>query len=273
MIDGTQQGLLSNPLLRCGFLEDMAVDAEFTISALAHETGMTVRTLRDYNERGLLPPPQMKGRIGFYSEEHLNRIRIIGRLLERGITLNGVRGLLEAWDRGDDLADVLGVSASTAAQPQQPSRAPAGERVAATDLAEYYREIPGGLARVVAAGLYEPLDADSYRITDPELVDVLDQLIDAGIPPARALDDIDRLRADCDHIARQFADMYERTIVRSFRRSARTAQDARELAEHLTAARKQPRRVVSGLVDRFVARHLDYLTERELADLQHDQPT
>src|ERR1700731_709963 len=86
----------------------MAAGAEYTIDELAREAGTTVRSLRVYHERGVLPPPQVKGRTGFYGPEHLNRVRTISRLLDRGIKLNGIKELLEAWDRGDDLRDALG---------------------------------------------------------------------------------------------------------------------------------------------------------------------
>src|SRR6266567_5787606 len=120
------------PRVSMWFPGGMAVDSEFTIDELARESGMTVRTLRVYNERGLLPPPQLKGRTGFYSEEHLNRVRIISRLLDRGIKLNGVRDLLEAWDRGDDLAAVLGVSASASAPATPPPSRPVAAAIETT---------------------------------------------------------------------------------------------------------------------------------------------
>ena len=233
------------------------MDPEFTISDLAREAGMTVRTLRDYNERGLLPPPQMRGRTGFYGGEHLNRVRIISRLLERGITLNGVRGLLEAWDRGDDLADVLGVAATSAVAPSQTSGRTSEKSIAATDLAEKYREVPNGLARVVMIGLYEPVDAVTYRVTSGELVEMLDRLVADGMPVGHALDEVDQLRTDCDHIARQFVDLFDRTAVRSFRRSDRTGRDVDELTERLAVARVEPGRMASALIDQFIGRYLE----------------
>ncbi|MRH89359.1 MerR family transcriptional regulator [Nocardia sp. SYP-A9097] len=245
----------------------MAVDAELTINDLAAQAGMTVRTLRDYNERGLLPPPKMKGRTGFYGAEHLNRVRIVERLLERGITLNGVRGLLEAWDRGEDLADVLGVATGTAPPRSEPAT---DGSVTAADLAERFREIPGGLSRAVTAGLYEPVDQNTYRATDPMLVEVFDELTGAGMPTERALDEIEQLRIDCDHIARQFTDIFLRTTVRSFRRSDRTAGDIDELTTGLAAARTRPGRVAAGVIDRFVERYLGSVVGRELTDVFPD---
>lgn len=245
------------------------MDAGLTISDLAEQAGLTVRTLRDYNERGLLPPPKMKGRTGFYGEEHLNRVRIVERLLERGITLNGVRGLLEAWDRGEDLADVLGVAATTTTPPARQETAGDG-LVTAIALAERFHEIPDGLARAVMAGLYEPVDPNTYRATDPELVELFDELIEAGMPITRALDEVEQLRTDCDHIARQFTDIFLRTTIRSFRRSDRGERDVGELTAQLTAARARPGRVAAGVIDRFVERYLGSVVGRELADVFPD---
>ena len=55
---------------------------EFSIDALARETGSTVRNIRAYQDRGLLPPPERRGRKGIYNDAHLSRLRIINRLLE-----------------------------------------------------------------------------------------------------------------------------------------------------------------------------------------------
>ncbi|RDI56022.1 MerR family transcriptional regulator [Nocardia mexicana] len=248
----------------------MAAGAEFTISSLADESGLTVRTLRDYSVRGLLPPPEMRGRTGFYGEEHLNRVRIIGRLLERGITLNGVRGLLEAWDRGDDLADVLGVAAPPAA-PERPTHPISEKLIAATDLAQLVHDVPDGLRRVVAAGIYEPVDATTYRVANGEVAELLEQLVADGVPAAEAVGEVERLRADCDHIARKFVDLFERSSVRPFRRSGRTPQDVDRLTERLTAARTRPGRMATALIDEFVGRHLAYLVTRDLNDVPLDR--
>lgn len=88
----------------------MASEAELTIDGLARAADTTVRSVRVYHERGILPPPQVRGRIGYYGHEHLVRLNTIGRLLSRGMRLNGIKDLLDAWDRGEGLAEVLGVA-------------------------------------------------------------------------------------------------------------------------------------------------------------------
>ena len=73
---------------------------EFTIDELAREASSTVRNVRAYQDRGLLPPPEKRGRTGIYTDVHLARLKIIGALLERGFTINNIRDLLVAWQEG-----------------------------------------------------------------------------------------------------------------------------------------------------------------------------
>src|SRR3954449_7045433 len=68
--------------------------AELTIEQLAHETGMTVRNIRAHQSRGLLPPPEVRARTGFYGPEHVARIELIRELQSEGFNLESIRRLL-----------------------------------------------------------------------------------------------------------------------------------------------------------------------------------
>lgn len=84
---------------------------EYRIEDLAHLSGATVRTIRAYQERGLLPRPERRGRANVYGDTHLARLRQIADLLDRGYSLASIKELLEAWDAGLDLGGVLGLVA------------------------------------------------------------------------------------------------------------------------------------------------------------------
>lgn len=250
----------------------MAAGVEYTIDELARAAGTTVRSLRVYHERGVLPPPQVKGRTGYYSPEHLNRVRTISRLLDRGIKLNGIRELLEAWDRGDDLGDILGVGALPGGAESGES-VPGGQEagsdsIPATELQEQYAAIPNGLARIVAAGLYEPVDAASYRPADKQLIRVAEQLAAAGIPAAEVIGELERMRTDCDRMARRFVDLFHRTAWQRYQDSERTADDLAELTGQLQLARTLPGKAAGELVTRFVAHY--FTSDNELAELPTD---
>ena len=83
--------------------------AEYRIDDLARVAGMTTRNVRAYQDRGLLPPPRRSGRVALYDDAHVARLKLIGSMLERGYTTAHIAEMLTAWQRGKNLADVLGV--------------------------------------------------------------------------------------------------------------------------------------------------------------------
>src|SRR5579862_7107656 len=85
---------------------------EYRIDELARLGETTVRNIRAYQDRGLLPPPRRAGRVGLYGPAHLARLRLIGQLLRRGYGLSNIAELLGAWEGGQDLADLLGLEAA-----------------------------------------------------------------------------------------------------------------------------------------------------------------
>ena len=71
----------------------------YVISIAAEITGLHPRTLRIYEERGLLSPVR-RNRIRLYSDRDIERVRIIRRLIEaHRLNLAGVRLILEVYER------------------------------------------------------------------------------------------------------------------------------------------------------------------------------
>lgn len=65
-------------------------DEEFTVDELAARANMTVRNVRAYAARGLIEPPRLEGRTGYYHRGHLQRLQLVRDLLDRGYTLAAV---------------------------------------------------------------------------------------------------------------------------------------------------------------------------------------
>jgi DNA-binding transcriptional MerR regulator len=65
-----------------------------TIDQLAERSGISVRTIRFYTSKGLLPPPQLRGRLGLYGADHLARLELISELTALGFTLAAIEGYL-----------------------------------------------------------------------------------------------------------------------------------------------------------------------------------
>lgn len=74
----------------------MVPETALTIDELAARAGVTVRTVRFYSARGLLPPPAIgPRRIGRYGSGHLSRLALIGELQHQGLTLAAIERYLQ----------------------------------------------------------------------------------------------------------------------------------------------------------------------------------
>jgi DNA-binding transcriptional MerR regulator len=72
------------------------IRAEYSSGDLARATGNTVRTIRFYEEQGLLRPAVVsEGGHRRYTGEDLEKLRLIGDLRELGIPLSEIRAVLD----------------------------------------------------------------------------------------------------------------------------------------------------------------------------------
>src|SRR5712691_3756479 len=86
----------------------------YTVDELARASGLNTSTIRLYRQRGLLPPPEMQGRTGYFDDGHVARLRLIGELQERGFSLASIKDLVESWESGRNLDAVLGMERALA---------------------------------------------------------------------------------------------------------------------------------------------------------------
>lgn len=186
-------------------LPSLPMGDEMTIDELARRAGVTSRNVRAYQERGLLPPPTVRGRVGYYGEGHLARLRHIGELSERGFSLASIRQLFDAWERGWGLAEVLGFEEALAAPWSEESNLVlTQEQLVATF---------GGdditVHRAVDVGLLEPdPEGAGFRVPSPRLLQAGTALLGAGVPLNAMLDEAAALQADMDRIAERFVRLF-----------------------------------------------------------------
>jgi len=183
---------------------DASVAREYRIGELAREAGITVRTLRYYQERKLLPPPQREGRIGWYSQAHLDRLRVIGQLLDRGHTLGGIGELLSAWEQGYGLADLLGFERAITAPWSDEVAVPV--TVADISVLLEGQLTPEVLEEAILLG-YIDVDGDRVIHVSRRLLDLAAVLVREGIPLPAILSTGRELQAGLDKIASLFVDL------------------------------------------------------------------
>ncbi len=194
--------------------------AEFTIDELAARAEMTVRNVRAYASRGLIDPPRLEGRTGYYDQSHLQRLRLVREFLDRGYTLSAVEDAIAASPRSApahalDLLQLLD-------EPRRQVEPEVMTRDALAALAGVHRDdsLIDGLTEF---GLAEWIDDDHdhVRLLQPSIVRAGASAVSLGLEP--------------------------QTVIQLFP----------AISEHLSAvADLFVRRVAADLVDPFVAAHM-----------------
>ncbi|MEV5570572.1 MerR family transcriptional regulator [Spirillospora sp. NPDC052269] len=229
VVDREDAGGRETPLGRETAGED-APGREYRLAELAEAAGLPARTLRYYQERKLLPPPRRTGRIGLYSEDHLARLRMIGGLLERGHTLEGIRELLSAWEQGRGIHSVLGVErAVTDPWSREEPVTMSYDELAALLPGQVTRE---RLAAVAEAGLLE-VDGDRVTHRSRRHFEASLAFVQAGVPLEEVLAAGVELRRRLDGLAALFVGLTSRYVV-----AGPAGKDPEGLAE--TLARLRP---------------------------------
>lgn len=205
---------------------DATTAEEMTIDELARTAGVVVSTVRLYQNRRLLPPPERRGRVGWYGPAHLRRLRFIAQLQERGFSLAAIRELLDGLDQGASLGTLLGLGDAPSTWVPEPPR-----RMALSELAEHLPdvELDTRLAqRVASLGLVEPAAAADNQVDDPDDDDpevlvnnpsflrIGRELLSLGVPADVILDEYEALRDQADTIAGRFTAVFRAHVWEPF---------------------------------------------------------
>jgi DNA-binding transcriptional MerR regulator len=207
--------------------------ADLTIDELAQRTGMTVRNIRAHQSRGLLPPPEVRGRTGFYGPDHVARIKLIQDLQADGFNLEAIRRLTES--AGASSGEVLRFSQAVRApfEDEEP------EILDLSELADRFGEAarPELLARTMKLGLVRDLGDGRYEQRSPRLARAADELAALGIAPERGIEVASRLRRHAEGAARAFVDLFLEEVWKPFEESGRPEEKWPEVREALERLR------------------------------------
>jgi DNA-binding transcriptional MerR regulator len=187
-------------------------DGPWSVDEFARAAGTTVRNVRLYQERGLVPKPARSGRRAEYGAEHMARLRLVLMFLERGYPLAVIRDLLDAWQANRSLGDVLGFEEALAAfAPEAPRRFTPEELQA-----RFQADIDGSaLRRAVDIGILTP-DGDGFVAAVPSLIDVGAELVAAGVPVTAVLDTSAEIQAAAQHLATAFVRLFVSSLWEPF---------------------------------------------------------
>lgn len=159
-------------------MTDDASAHELTIDQLASESRVPSRTIRFYQSRGALMNPEIRGRVAYYGKQHVERLKLIAQLQDRGLRIDAIGDLMKRIDKGEvDLAEWLGV--------EEQVQAPwAIDQARTVTEAELYQiagsNRPGLLADLQRARIIER-KGDVYLLASPALLAVAIRLEQVGI--------------------------------------------------------------------------------------------
>ncbi|MFJ9414552.1 MerR family transcriptional regulator [Streptomyces sp. NPDC101227] len=226
---------------------------------LAKEAGITVRTLRFYRERKLIPAPRREGRIAWYNEHHLARLRTIGALLERGHTLGGIGELLAAFESGRDVGELLGLDATILT----PWSEETPVRLTPEELADHFSDdvTPENLTTSLDMG-YLAVDGDEFVHISRRLLDASTELVDKGIPLAAVLESARKVRVHADALALLFCNLIRTHLLADVLHRAPTDQDVDRMAEIIDTFRP----LTKGVVEAELAMAMDRRVRTEIEE-------
>jgi DNA-binding transcriptional MerR regulator len=234
--------------------------ASMTIDELARRTGMTVRNIRAHQSRGLVPPPEVRGRTGYYGGEHLDRIELIKELQADGFNLEAIRRLLEG--AGGSSREVLDFSRTLRApfEDEEP------EILEADEMATRW----GGrldaplTARAEKLGMMRRLGDGRIEILSPRLQRAGVELAALGVPPEAALEVAAKVRTHARGIARVFVELFLESVWKPFNRAGRPEEEWPKVRDALERLRPLASEAVLAIFQQVMSEAVEEATARDV---------
>lgn len=149
--------------------------ASMTIGELAEQVHMTPRNIRAYQSRGLLAPPEIRGRVAYYSGGHAARLALVAALQREGFSLAAVKRLLDSPSSFSAIVSDRRRRAQTG-EDDLPVTVPVSEEVIRSTF-------PDAAEAFVETGLVWH-DGQDRLVSSTVLVGVGRALLDLGVPAA-----------------------------------------------------------------------------------------
>jgi DNA-binding transcriptional MerR regulator len=212
--------------------EEPAHEATLTVEQLAYETGMSVRNIRNHQSRGLLPPPEVRARIGYYGPQHVARLRLIQEMQGEGFKLSAIARLI--GEHGADADRFVGLRQAVTA----PFATEAPEVLSRDELAERFQvDDDRLLAKAQKLGLLIALGDERYEAPSPALLQAAEDVLKMGIDLPAALAVIEKLNRNSQSAARTFVNLFVEELWKPFDEAGRPDEGWAEITESIERLR------------------------------------
>jgi DNA-binding transcriptional MerR regulator len=184
---------------------DDVSEHELTIDQLAAASRVPSRTIRFYQSRGALMTPEIRGRVAYYGKQHVERLKLIAQLQDRGLRIDAIGDLMKRIDRGEvDLAEWLGVEE----QMQAPWATDQARTVTEAELYEIAGSRRPGLIADLMRGHVVERKGDVYLLASPALLAIAMKLESVGIDLETASEASSILRKHLGRAVGELVDLF-----------------------------------------------------------------
>ena len=187
----------------------------YTIDQLAHATGVSARNIRAHQARGLLPPPIVRGRTGYYGPEHAARLKLILQMQADGYNLKTIGRILRSVPEGmaGELFDF-----ERALRGAWNEETP--EIYEASELASRFNADPSvtptGGERARRLGLITALADGRFEVRSPALLRAGEELARLGVPIASLIEVQEELLRHAEGVAKAFVRLFLKEVWKPF---------------------------------------------------------
>jgi DNA-binding transcriptional MerR regulator len=198
-----------------------------TLDALTRRVGMSVRNIRFYATKGLVPPPIRRGRSGYYSPDHVARLELVSELQAHGFTLSAIEKYL-AKIPADASPETIALHRTLLAPwmaelPETLSRRELGRR-AGRPLSD------DDLDTLNALGIVFPTKQGKFQVAIAHL-SVGVALLDLGMPLDAALAAQDIFTQHGRQVAEELTELFRTKVWPAYKGGDSTPEQLRELVE------------------------------------------
>lgn len=207
--------------------------ARMTIGELARRTGMTVRNIRAHQTRGLLPPPEVQGRTGYYNEDHVARIELTREMQAEGLNLEAIRRVLEHTGSSQEIVD-FARAIRAPFEDEVPEIFDPSELAVSWQVDEVDPEL---LRRAEALGILRELPDGKIEAISPRLQRAGAEMVELGVSPEAGLHLAEKLHEHAEGVARAYVDLFTKEVWEPFDRAGRPEEDWPKVREALERLR------------------------------------
>ncbi len=248
-------------------------DDAMTVDEVARRAGTTSRNVRSYQTRGLLPHPRLAGRVGFYNRLHLARLKLISSMQDRGYSLAAIGDLLDAWDKRKTVGEMLGLERALSAR-YSDERVREMTREKLTERFPVVQSRPDLWDRVTALELVVPAPdrPGRFRVPSPRLLDVAQAMLDVGVPPEVALDELAAMREHLGAVASSLVRLFKANVWKPWVDAGRPIGQLPGLIRKIRKLRPLPTKTVSAVLAQALDAELEATVGELLSQVSDEQP-